>query len=96
MVASSEAWQAWYDRYGCKFGQFIHLHEAEALRDAAPRSLRDAELNRDAVAVGRYMRRWQESFCAGGEIADTKPCVPGDTFCDPATEFSKIVGFLSA
>lgn len=92
-MTNSEAWQAWYDRYGCKFGQFMHAREAVALRDAAPESLRSAPLNADAMTVGEYMRRWQET---GGDLADTVPCVPGDTFCDPAMEYSKIVGFLGA
>lgn len=85
--------QTWYKEFGCKFGQFIHVTEAAALQDAAPLSLRSADLNADAVAVGKYMRLWQDT---GGDLADAAPCVPGDTFRDPIIEYSKIVGFLSA
>lgn len=93
MVTNSEAWQAWHKEHGRNFGQFIRAHEAEKLRDAAPESLRSATLNADALAVGHYMRRWQES---AGILAEAMPCVPGDTFSDPVIEFSKIVGFLGA
>lgn len=93
MVTKCESWQTWYDRYGVKFGQFIRVHEAAALRDAAPPSLRSARLDRDALAVGRYMRRWQ---LHGGDLDDVMPHVPGDTFSDPVLEYSKIVGFLGA
>ena len=92
-MVTNESWQTWYDENGCKFGQFIHVHEAVAIRDAAPESLRAADLNADAFAIGQYMRRWQES---GGVLNAEAPRVPGDTFNDPLVEFSKIVGFLGA
>lgn len=92
-MATNEEWLTWYERYGCQFGQFIPVEDAKTILDAAPESLHSVDLNGDALAVGRYMRRWQET---GGELDCEAPHVPGDTFNDPAIEFSKIVGFIEA